>query len=259
MENNHKLALYTCYYLARFDKTGVKNLGYKNWQAAYKNIGEKLECKPSSINNWRDEFDPLFPHRAGWYQRPMRPSLVGVAQALEHLDEPQVRGIVQDILSGAITADHDEAQILLSVATENHLQQSDKVFTPRGVTGNAAEEIYREYFNVYREPKEGTLLDCRELGTGYDFKIVTPTSTVFVEVKGLAGASGGVLFTDKEWSVALNAGDSYYLCLVSNVANEPEIRFIQNPAQKLSPKRHLYTSIQVSWGITENQLSAIDD
>jgi hypothetical protein len=259
MENNHKLALYPCYYLARFDLAAVKNLGYKNWQAAYKDIGEKLGCKPSSINNWRDEFDPLFPHRAGWYQRPMSPSRVGVAQALDHLDERQIRRIVQDILSGVIAETHDEAQILLSTATEDAVNKSAAAFAPRGVTGNAAEEFFRNFFEGHRKPIDGMLHDCRELGTGYDFKIETSTSIAFVEVKGLAGSNGGVLFTDKEWSVAQSEGDNYYLCLVTNVADRPTLKIIQNPAQKLSPKLHLYPSIQVSWCITENQLSAIDD
>lgn len=255
MDDNRKLALYVAYYLSKFHSHGRDKLGYKTWTKAFDDIGKKLSCPPRTVSNWRDEFNVLFGFRAPRNYRGLSQSRAVVARALEGLEERQVFWIVNGILSKTITADSAQGRLLLA----NIPKKPSKQFIDRGTTGTRAEDIFLDHHKNGKIPMTGELEDCREKGTGYDFKIVTPNSTVFVEVKGLAGASGGVLFTDKEWSVALNEGNSYYLCLVSNVANESEIRLIQNPAQKLNPKQHLNISFQVSWGITENQLSAIDD
>src|SRR5260221_11191835 len=102
MENNHKLGLYVSYYLSRFDKEAYSNLGLGNQEETHNKIGQLLSIKPHTVKNWRDEFDPLFGHRAGWYQRPMNPSRIRVVQALDDLNEAQIRGIVNDILSSKI-------------------------------------------------------------------------------------------------------------------------------------------------------------
>ncbi|MBK9391249.1 MAG: DUF3883 domain-containing protein [Bacteroidetes bacterium] len=112
-------------------------------------------------------------------------------------------------------------------------------------------------YNKY--PIDGTLIDCRDLGVGYDFRIEAGEKKYLVEVKGLSDYSGGLLFTSKEWIVAKSEGDNYFLCVVSNLHYKPEIIFIQNPARKLNPKKNIFTSIQISWSITEKQLVEIND
>ena len=138
MEINHKLTLYVAYYLARFDKVALKNLGYKNWESSFLDISTKLDVKKHSVRNWRDEFDPLFGYRAGWYQRPMSPSRTNVALALENLDEPEIRAIVEDILSGKIQSDTENLNHLLSIADENSDKDKNSSFILRGPTGKKA-------------------------------------------------------------------------------------------------------------------------
>lgn len=112
MEENRKLGLYVSYYLSRFDNKAYQNLGYGNQSETHNKIGKLLSVSPNTVKNWRDEFDPLFGHRAGWFQRPMLPSRVEVAKVLEKYDELQIRGIVKNIISGKINTE-DEIMSLL--------------------------------------------------------------------------------------------------------------------------------------------------
>jgi len=201
----------------------------------------------------------LFGHRAGWYQRPMNPSRIRVAQALENLDELQVRSIAKDILTGKIQEEPDEEEQLLTIASDETKGKSTQKFILRAPTGKAAEEYFQKHFSENKFPVDGKLIDCRDLGVGYDFRIETATEKYFVEVKGLSEFTGGVLFTNKEWSTAKEHGKKYFLCVVSNLNEKAEIVFIQNPAEKLNPKKNIYTSIQISWSVTQNQLAELND
>lgn len=259
MENNHKLGLYISYYLSRFDKEAYKNLGYGKQVLTHQKIGELLNVNPHTIQNWRDQFDPLHGHRKGWYQREITQSRINVAKALEDLNEAQVRGIVNDILSGKIQEDSLEEAQLLSIATDDSNDKSKRKFILRAPTGKAAEDFFIKYFNETSKPIAGTLVDCRDLGCGYDFRIESNSLETYVEVKGLGDISGGILFTDKEWKVASEKGECFFLCVVKKVGDKPEISFIQNPAAKINPKKNIYTTIQINWSVSENELKKLDD
>jgi hypothetical protein len=254
MESNHKLGLFVSYYLARFDVEAYQNLGYGNQSETHEKIGNYLSVNPHTVKNWRDEFDPLFGHRAGWYQRPMSPSRVRVVQALESLDEPQVLEIVKDILLGKVNNDEEELRQLLNVVTVDDNKEKDFKFVLRAPTGRQAEEYFINYFNENKKPIDGKIIDCRDFGVGYDFKIESLDRMTYVEVKGLSDFSGGVLFTNKEWTVAKAEGDNYFLCIISNLRIKPEIVFIQNPSQRFNAKKSLYTSIQIQWSLSESEL-----
>jgi len=259
MEDNHKLALYVAYYLSRFNEEALVNLGYETWNEAFHDIGEKLKVKRHSVKNWRDEFDPLFEYRAGWHQRPMNPSRLRVVQALEDLEEKQILEIVKDILSGKILNDEEELEQLLNIVSSDDTKHKISKFILRGPTGKAAEEFFIKHYKENQKPFAGDLIDCRDLGAGYDFRIKSKRKVFYIEIKGLSNYSGGVLFTNKEWTIAKKEKDNYYLCIVSNLKEEPELIFIQNPAGKLSAKKHLYTSFQINWCVTQNQLNELND
>lgn len=78
MNNNNILGLYIAFYLAKFNKEAYLNLGFRNQTETHKAIGSILGIKSSTVQNWRDEFDPLFGHRAGWYQRRLSISRIKV-------------------------------------------------------------------------------------------------------------------------------------------------------------------------------------
>jgi hypothetical protein len=257
MENNHKLALYVSYYLSRFNDEALKNLGYTSWNEAYDVIGEKLKVKKLSIRNWRDEFDPLFGHRAGWYQRPMSPSRIKVVQALEDLDEQAIRALVEAILADNFQNNEEEKEQLLNIIVDDDKRKTESKFIVRAPTGRLAEEYFINYFRKSKMPVDGDIIDCRDLGVGYDFRIENENNKIFVEVKGLSDLAGGILFTSKEWTVAKKECDNYFLCIVSNLGDKADIILIQNPAKKLKPKKNIYTTIQISWSVSQNQLSEL--
>lgn len=259
METNHKLGLIISYYLSRFNDEGYQNLGFGNQINTHNKIGELLSVNPHTIKNWRDEFDPLFGHRVGWYQRPMSPSRIRVAQAIDDLEEQQIREIVLDILSGKIQNDEEELEHLLKIVTTDAGKKKNSKFILRTPTGKAAEEHFLKHFIKHKKPFNGNLIDCRDYGVGYDFRIEDEDGNYYIEVKGLTEISGGVLFTSKGWSVAGKEKENYFLCIVSNLGTNPEIIFIQNPAAKFTPKKNIYTSIQISYSLTQNQLSEFYD
>lgn len=259
MEINHKLTLYVTYYLARFNKIALKNLGYKNWESSFLDISDKLGVKKHSVRNWRDEFDPLFGYRAGWHQRPMSPSRTNVALALENLDEPEIRAIVEDILSGKIQNDSENLNYLLSIAEENSNRDKNTLFILRGPTGKKAEQFFIEYHRVNNLPVTGKLIDTRDLGCGYDFEITSRATKHFIEVKGLAANTGGILFTNKEWEKAKQEREKYIVCLVTNINDSPEISFINNPFEKLNPKTNIIQTVQVQWSVSNIELQGIND
>ena len=259
MERTHKLTLFVAYYLARFDKTALKNLGYKNWDASFIDISKKLGVKKHSVRNWRDEFDPLFGFRAGWYQRPMSPSRTNVALALEYLGEPEIRVIVEDILSGKIENDKENLKHLLSIASDNKVKERKTSFILRGPTGKKAEQFFIDYHVGNNLPIAGELVDTRDLGCGYDFEIHAKSTKYFIEVKGLARNIGGILFTNKEWEIAEQEREKYTVCLVSNINESPKILFINNPFVKLNPKKNIIQTVQVQWSVSNNELMEIHD
>ena len=137
MEEKNCLALYLAYYLARFNDVAYNNLGYKYKTKAHSELASKLGVKPTTLKNMRDEFDPVFGHRAGWYQRPMIPSRIKVLLALENLDENHINSIVMDILNGKIIHNSEIHNFLIKLTDQNTRIQKTK-FILRGPTGKAA-------------------------------------------------------------------------------------------------------------------------
>jgi len=258
MENNH-LAIIIAFYLSKFDKEGLIKLGYKNDSEAFEKIALILGVKKNYIKFRRDEFDPIHPWRKGW-QRPMDNRIVKAIEALQDLEEPDLRDIVLGILHDEkFRSSEDVKQITLLFSEAEKEKIAVGKFVLRAPTGKAAEEYFQKHYSEYKRPVEGKLVDCRDLGVGYDFRIETASEKYFVEVKGLSEFTGGVLFTNKEWTTAKQNSDKYFLCVVSNLNKNAEIAFIQNPADKLNPKKNIYTSIQISWSVTKNQLTELND
>jgi len=256
MKETNRIALYVAYYLSRFDMEGYANLGFSSRLEAHKNLGNILSINPNTLKNMRDEFDPLHGHRAGWYQRPMSPSRLEVVKALEDLDEEQLRIIVEEILDASANYKLEKIKKLLTIFSDES-EKSDNVKTRyvlRGTTGKKAEDYFIDFHKTNRLPIDGKLKDTRTMGCGYDFEILKDGQQFFIEVKGLSVETGGILFTNKEWKIAKESGDKYFLALVSNLSETPDIKFIRNPALKLTPEKQIFTAIQVQWIVPEKAI-----
>jgi hypothetical protein len=257
--NPNLLAIIVAFYLSKYDKQALKNLGFKNDADAFEAIARILGIKKNYIKFRRDEFDPIHPWRKGW-QRPMDNRIIKSIEALQDLEEADLRDIVLGILHDEKYRNSEDVKQITSLFSQD---KKEKVavgkFILRAPTGKAAENYFQKHYSENKKPVDGNLIDCRDLGVGYDFRIETTTDNYFVEVKGLSEFTGGVLFTNKEWTTAREHGEKYFLCVVSNLNENAEIVFIQHPADKLVPKKNIYTSIQISWSVTQNQLADIND
>lgn len=251
MNDNNKKALVIAYYLSRFDKVGVKNLGYENFTKACNDIANRIEVKAATIKNMRDEFDSIHDNgRVGWHQRELRPSRKRVAMKFQNLQEEDLRAFVNEIIYSNI----DNKEIIENVMEELSDDKVTKGIVLRGVIGKSAENIfiklYTERFEELRgRLPRGEIIDTRMNGCGYDFCINDDKNEYYIEVKGLSGESGGILFTNKEWETAKNCKDRYYVVLVKNIDKEAEIEIIRNPFNKISPKKNITQVIQINWVI----------
>lgn len=254
MEDNHKLALIVAYYLSRYDKIALRELGYQSFKNAYEVIGSTLSVKPNTIKNMRDEFDPLHNNRRkGWHQRELRPSRMAVVEQCDNLSEQALREFVLDILNNRPT-DHGSGEIgsylkFFDAADQSEDESGDTTGSLRGITGILAEEIFMEKFRrgemIFKNVE---LIDRRYHSVGYDFETPTEPSNMF-EVKGLAGAKGAITFTDKEWDMARRYGERYILVIVSNIQSQPLISLIRDPYQKFTAHKSLGQQIVVRWTV----------
>jgi hypothetical protein len=261
MEENRKLALIVSYYLSKYNRKALNNLGYSTFSQAFEDIGAKLNVRPTSIKNMREEFDPLHPNgRVGWYQRELRPSRFEVVENYSHLSEIALTDIVKEILNKYQTAPNNlnlYTTILDNI--ENDIFVNDEgsgnksKYTTRGITGNKAEEIFVEAFNNGNiQGYFGNLIDTRNDGCGYDFEL--EGQNIVFEVKGLLDEKGSISLTDKEWNVSSELGENYILVLISNIKDTPRINIYKNPYKFLTAEKRTTKVIAINWSVPSNQL-----
>lgn len=262
MKAENELGMIAAFYLSKYGKKGLRELGFPSYRQAFIEIGRCLGVNPNSVKNWRDEFDPYYDNeRKGWYQRNIRPSRQKVMLAFDTMSEVALRAIIAKIITpnGRLEIE-DTLRKTIEEIQEVDKQKDDikkNVFIPRGVTGRMAEEFFMTRFSAGLTPFSGYLFDKRDEGVGFDFQIEHDQEHKFVEIKGLARNVGGVTFTDKEWRTANEKHESYFLGLVTDVFDLPGIQFIQNPAGTLNPRQYIYTSVSVSWSIGTDHLLRI--
>ena len=261
MKTNNKLGLYIAFYLAKFNKEAYFNLGYGNQSKTHKIIGTILNIKPYTIRNWRDEFDPLFGNRVGWYQRGLSISRIRVLDAIGDLEEYTLRCIVLDILkNGSSDKLSEDFETLVTIIPEENRKNQKRAYVPRNITGRKAEEIFLEWYKSEQKvlPKDKSFIDMRDYGCGYDFQIIISDKQVYgIEVKGFLEDEGGILITGKEWETARIMKADYYLIIVSNIDSRPVVSVVNNPFEKIFPKRNLQTIIQVNWTVSQKEIRKI--
>lgn len=263
MKPENELGMIVAFYLSKFGEVGLKNLGFESYSQAFRQIGERLSVKSSSVKNWRDEFDPYYDNnRKGWYQRELRPSRQKVMLTFDDLSEGAMRSVVLDIITPSARPKveselHSALQEIRNSKKAGEAIDSTK-YIPRGPTGRMAEEFFIARFNSGLTPFYGDLKDRRDDGVGFDFEIHMAADRALIEIKGNAKQLGGFAFTDKEWRVANEVQDAYYLGLVVEVTETPRIGFVQNPAYRLSPTYYAYTTVAVNWTVNANQITFVE-
>lgn len=253
MEKNNKLALYVAYFLARFNYQAYEILNFGNQGAAHKSIGEILDVNPHTVKNMRDEFDPLFGHRAGWYQRPLSPSREAIVNMMMNYNFDQVHSIVKEILVNRLEGESVN-DLTQAVANEDETNENAS-FGSRAITGKMAEELFKENYRTILPSFEGELIDTTLEGTGYDFK--NSLESIFIEVKGSASDQKGLIFTEKEWELAKKLKDQFYLVLIYSISSDPEYVVIKNPAEVLNPKVLIKRTITINRNVQNSEINVI--
>ncbi|MDR1896133.1 MAG: DUF3883 domain-containing protein [Prevotellaceae bacterium] len=255
--NNNVLAIIVAFYLSKYNQEGLKNLGFDSFNEAFEKTAKLLNVKKNYVKLRRDEFDPIYPWRQGW-KRPMDKRIIRTIEILDELEEADMRDIANNILYNPSYRDVEDLRDIINLIknTTNNKVEIGK-FILRCPTGKAAEEFFRNYYTQNKLPIKGTLVDCRDFGCGYDYKIIeTNLNETYVEVKGISDLSGGILFTNKEWKVAMEQKSKYFLCIVRNVNDKPKIEFINNPSRVLKPTKNIRTTIQINWTISDKELKS---
>jgi len=231
-------------YLAKYGLKGLRELGFRTYAEAYNVVGYALGARPTSIKNYRDEFDPLFPNsRKGWHKREIRGYCKKVFEEYRNLDFDSFAGLVRSF------AGYDE-NVLSIVQTKEGSQQRTSGFAQRLITGLAAERYFESIHTSIPEFNGCALENTTQLGCGYDFKMIKGKSDHFfaVEVKGIREKSGGVMLTPREYEVAAELRERFFLFVVKNFQKKPYHELFPNPlSSQLQFTRTEQVLIHVSW------------
>ena len=131
---------------------------------------------------------------------------------------------------------------------DDDLEDNSSSFAKRLMTGQAAEQYFRNHYQTIEQFQGAVLQDTTQMGCGFDFKLTTPDSYFGVEVKGLSEPAGSVTFTAKEHAVANRLQDRYFLFVVRNFKELPYHSIHQNPLGNALVFSRVETAIiQVSW------------
>jgi hypothetical protein len=196
---------------------------------------------PETFNNLRDEFDPVHPNpRKGWHKREMRPDRQRVLDELKDVGNEALLELVDRILR----RDEDAtAPAIDSLAVVNRVAQH---VAERLLTGRLAEEYFLANSTSLIQVATEHILDMRNAACGYDFGIRHIPDRA-IEVKGLKGTKGSILFTDREWEVAKTRRENYWMVVVGNLAKAPTPRIIQDPWNNLTVDSRYRQALVVEW------------
>jgi Domain of unknown function (DUF3883) len=233
-------------YLSKFDSLGVKKLGFENFAEAFNVIGYALGSRPASIKNYRDEFDPLFPNnpRKGWHKRSTRDYCLAVFKEYDGLDLESFTSLVKSFFG------FDE-NLWSEAEPVEQLDIGASSFAQRLITGIAAEQYFESIHAKIPEFNGYLVEDTTRFGCGYDFRLRSERDhedLLAIEVKGLKDRNGSLLFTPKEYDVASELRERFFLFVVKNFRESPYHEIFRDPLSTgLQFRRTERITIQVSW------------
>lgn len=231
-------------FLSKFDSRALKSLGFETFTEAFNVIGYGLGARPASVKNYRDEFDPIFPNpRAGWHKRPLRGYCREVYETYQRLGFDSLKNLVKSFFEESLNTGDD--------VEDEEAVTGSSAFAQRLVTGQAAERYFESVYSNIPEFHGRVLENTTKLGCGYDFCLRVdsrPKDYFAVEVKGVTEATGSVSLTGKEYTVAGQLKDRFFLFVVKNFKEKPIHSFFRDPTGcGLDFRRIERTIVQVAW------------
>lgn len=220
--SNRDKAILIGLYLSKFDKKGLEILGFQGVKQAFNALGYSVGSKPTSIKNYRDEFDPYFPNlRKGWHKRQIREycrKFISDFDSLSFFD-------FTELVKSFVLNDYEIEKFIYDIEKKDYTETVAK----RLITGTAAEEYFKTNFRLINDFDNYRLSDATKLACGFDYKLTLDLNYYCVEVKGLNLNSGGISMTEKEFLVAQNLKDRYCLFVVSNFIEKPFHQYYFDP------------------------------
>lgn len=243
---NSEKAILAGLYLSKYDTGALKNLGFDSFAEAFNVLGYALQVPPSSIKNYRDEFDPLFDNRRkGWYRCARRENCLRVFEEYGSLDSELFTGLIQSFAGRG-------EDLVGEAAPERQQGDGASLFAKRLITGLAAERYFEANYRRVPEFQHYDAQNTTRIGCGYDFdwswRRIRLAASLGIEVKGLPGRAGGLSLTDKEHDAAKMLSNRYYLFVVKNFRESPYHEIFQNPRSgSLRFAETRRTVVQISW------------
>lgn len=237
-------AIVVGYAMSRLDKLYLRSFDHRSWRSAFEAAGKNLGVPPASLKNLRDEFDPLHGnHRLGWHRRPLRRSRQRVLAELCEVSDAALLEMVTRIMR------HDRgvlAEAILPLSRPNRIISN---VAERLLTGRRAEDFFLENSLQLVGFPLTVILDRRNDACGFDFG-VSSHPQVAIEVKGIKGLRGQVMFTDREWSEARLRRDRYLAVVVGNIEYDPVARVFADPQLSLPASCRYQRTIAARWVAT---------
>jgi hypothetical protein len=228
-------------YLSKFDEAALTALGFDGFKQAFNTLGYSIGFNPSSIKNYRDEFDPLFPNpRKGWHNRPLREYCKIIYDEFSSLSLLNFTDLIKNVVVPNYEIEH-----IINKITK---QDKSESIAKRLITGKAAEEYFKKNYSKI-DPFIGyELKDTTSMACGFDFKLALNSDYFCIEVKGLNLSSGSIIMTEKEYSIADGLKNKYCLFVVMNFIDKPYHKLYFNPLSgDLKFKRLERPVIQVNY------------
>lgn len=237
-------AVIVAYAMSRFDKEFLQRFSFKSWREAFRDTGSRLGVRPASMKNLRDEFDPIHPNqRKGWHMRPLRPNRQRVlAEFCEASDEALL-----EVVSRLLRGDQEVEEIVTKPLATARARVENVAERLR--TGRLAEEYFLGHSERICGILPSELVDYRLEACGFDFG-VRHESKLAIEVKGIRGSKGDILFTDCEWRQATRKRTDYWLVVVGALDRTPRPFLIKHPSGTLNAVSSIRQSTAVSWRAT---------
>jgi len=228
-------------YLSKFNEEALWALGFRGFNEAFNTLGYSIGAKPASIKNYRDEFDPLFPNpRKGWHKRPIRDYC---KKFYDDFSKLKIASFTE-LIKSFVLDNYD----IVKITEKAERKDLSETVAKRLVTGRAAEEYFKQNYNLVPNFMNYALKDTTNFACGFDYKLSLEKNFYCVEVKGLNGNSGGIALTEKEFYVANELKKKYCLFVVMNFIEKPNHQFFFDPLNsKLTFKKVERKVTQISY------------
>lgn len=234
-------------FLSRFDKEGLRALGFSSFTEAFNAIGFALGARPASIKNYRDEFDPIYSSkRKGWHKRPTREYCKAASDKYEGMSLKDFTALLKSLI-------YERGSLHVITEEAEGEEGKESSFAKRLITGQAAEKYFEVVHPTLPNLADYSLENVTDLGCGFDFRLKKSGLDDFlaVEVKGLNDTRGTISLTEKEHRVAGVLCKRFYLFVVRNFREKPFHTIYCNPLKsELMFSRQETQVIQVNWRVS---------